>query len=228
MQRNSHLVVEYIEAISSEILEKYRLQIKNYSRGRNGLYALYNDESLYYVGLASSLSGRLNTHLKDRHKGNWNRFSMYLTPDDKYLKEMESLILRILLPVGNRAKGRLRGANNLLKEFTRDLKHSFAVELAFLTGKRTDKKLTMVKGQPKENQTDLVKYGIYSLKIRANYKGKVYKARVDKNGWVIYRKKKYPSLSAAGIYIVGHSCNGWVFWSSKTKSGSWEKMDNFR
>lgn len=228
MKKHKHLVAEFIERISSEILDTYRQQIKNYSKGRNGIYALYSKDDLYYVGLASSLSGRLNTHLKDRHKGNWDRFSMYLTTDYKYLKEIESLILRIIMPEGNRAKGRLSGANNLIKELKRDLKHSFSVELDFLTGRRNDKKLTMAKGQLKENQTELVKYGIYSVQLRARYKGKLYKARVDRNGWVIYRGKKFPSLSAAGIHILGRSCNGWTFWTHKSKNGTWEKLDRIR
>jgi type I restriction-modification system DNA methylase subunit len=34
---------------------------------RHGVYALYRGNRLYYVGLASNLRSRLNTHLRDRH-----------------------------------------------------------------------------------------------------------------------------------------------------------------
>jgi hypothetical protein len=51
------------------------------------VYALYHDDDLYYVGLASDLSSRLKAHLGGKHAGQWNRFSVYLTIDDKHLRE---------------------------------------------------------------------------------------------------------------------------------------------
>jgi hypothetical protein len=95
------LVTQYLEGISGSALDKYQKVIREYVKRRHGIYALYRRDRLYYVGLASNLKNRLNHHLKDKHKGRWDRFSVYLTIGDTHLKELESLVLRIVQPKGN-------------------------------------------------------------------------------------------------------------------------------
>jgi hypothetical protein len=60
-------------------LDEYRDIVRTMIRGKSGVYALYKQDKLYYVGLASNLMTRVNGHLKDRHHGAWDRFSVYLT-----------------------------------------------------------------------------------------------------------------------------------------------------
>jgi predicted GIY-YIG superfamily endonuclease len=77
-------------------------------KGR-GIYALYDNHGLYYVGLTTdSLRYRIKRHTRDRHRKKWNKFSWYLIPNFKYSKDMETAILRIINPKGNRVKGRIR------------------------------------------------------------------------------------------------------------------------
>lgn len=223
-----HLVSEYIENLRREILQKYRRQITNYSKNRNGIYALYRKGQLYYVGLASSLSGRLNAHLKDRHNGKWDTFSMYLTPDSSFLRELESLILRIVTPEGNKTKGKLKGADDLIKHLERDLREHVRIELEYLTGRRETKRQKVSVRHIKEHQTDLVGYGLQSLSILSSFKGKLYKGRINRDGWVCFGKKEYPSLSAAASAITGRPMNGWIFWKYKDKKGKWQIIDNLR
>lgn len=55
------------------------LEIVNFRR-QQGLYVLYNDYGPYYVGLVrdGTLGSRLRAHhLRDRHAGNWDRFSWF-------------------------------------------------------------------------------------------------------------------------------------------------------
>jgi hypothetical protein len=87
MAKRSALVCQQLESVSSVVLEEYQDIIRHYIRGRNGVYALYKGEKLYYVGLATNLRGRLKQHLKDRHKGLWDRFSVYLTIGEHHIKE---------------------------------------------------------------------------------------------------------------------------------------------
>lgn len=89
------LVCQHLENISRDALENYQAVIKEFVKGRHGIYALYKKDKLYYVGLASNLRNRLKHHLRDRHAHTWDRFSVYLTIKDEHLKELESLILRI-------------------------------------------------------------------------------------------------------------------------------------
>lgn len=225
---HKHLVVQYIEKIRSEIFEEYRKEIKKFAKGRNGIYALYSGTKLYYVGLASSLTGRVNGHLKNRHMGEWDSFSMYLTADSSYLKEIESLILRIVDVKGNRVKGKLKNAADLRRELLKELKYSQKTQLDFLMGRADRRRLAMATKEIKENQTELIRYGLGSTRITAQYKGKTYKARIDRNGWVLYGNRKFPSLSAAGIHILNRSCNGWTFWKAKNSKGKWVRLDEWR
>lgn len=97
-RRRNPLVCQYIENLSSAALEAYADIIRDIVGRRHGVYALYQRDKLYYVGLATNLRNHLKSHLKDRHKGLWDRFSVYLTIDHKYLKELELLVIRIAQP----------------------------------------------------------------------------------------------------------------------------------
>src|SRR5438094_8322055 len=113
MARQAQLVSQHLENISHEALSKYQDVIRSYVRGRQGIYALYRKNELYYVGLASNLRSRLKHHLRDRHKKLWDRFSVYLTIGDSHLKELESLILRTVKPSGNHQSGKFIKSENL-------------------------------------------------------------------------------------------------------------------
>jgi hypothetical protein len=70
-----------LEHISWRVLDEYPEVIRRLIRTKSGIYALYRGHRLYYVGLADNLMGRLKGHLRDRHRGLWDRFSVYLTVD---------------------------------------------------------------------------------------------------------------------------------------------------
>jgi len=106
MAKRKPLVSQHLENISREALEKFQDVIRLYVRRRQGVYALYRRGKIHYVGLASNLRSRLAHHLRDRHRDSWDRFSVYFTIGDSHLKELESLILRIVKPAGNKQKGK--------------------------------------------------------------------------------------------------------------------------
>ena len=95
MSKRAPLVCQHLENVSRDVLEQHQDIVRQYVRQRQGVYALYRRNKLYYVGLASNLRGRLAHHLRDRHHDSWDRFSVYLTIGDRHLRELESLILRI-------------------------------------------------------------------------------------------------------------------------------------
>ena len=76
-------------------------------RGYSGVYALYKGKSLYYVGLARNLYGRLRHHTKDKHKNKWDAFAIFRVSRVSYLKDMETLLLQVARPRGNSLSGRL-------------------------------------------------------------------------------------------------------------------------
>jgi hypothetical protein len=118
-RKRSGLVSQYLEGISREALAEYQRFFRDQGRRRNGVYALYRRKKLHYVGLARDLRGRLRQHLKDKHGKSWDRFSMYLTVGDDHIRELESLVLRIVRPSGNRQIGRFARAQNLRRDFAR-------------------------------------------------------------------------------------------------------------
>ena len=109
------LLEQYLEDVAWNTMEQYPAVIQTLIRGKSGVYALYDGDTLYYVGLASNLMRRLKGHVRDRHEGLWNRFSVYLTArrEQSHIRELEALLLRIAKPTGNRVSGRLRAARDL-------------------------------------------------------------------------------------------------------------------
>jgi len=70
-------VTQHLENISREALEQFQPVIFEFIRGRRGVYALYRRGKPYYVGLASNLTSRLRTHLRDKHGVSAERRSPY-------------------------------------------------------------------------------------------------------------------------------------------------------
>ena len=103
---SKQLVVQHLENISRKALEKYKPIIRDYVKGKKGVYVLYKGDRLKYVGLATNLRQRLNNHLIDRHAQTWDKFSVYLTKDDEHLRELEALVIRIAAPKENRQKAK--------------------------------------------------------------------------------------------------------------------------
>jgi hypothetical protein len=110
-----------LENIARDALQQRQEIIRQYVRGRQGVYALYRRGKIYYVGLASNLRSRLAHHMKDRHQDSWDRFSVYVTIGERHLHELESLILRIVKPPGNKQKGKFANSEDLGRRFRRDL-----------------------------------------------------------------------------------------------------------
>jgi hypothetical protein len=224
------LVSQYIERISRDAIEKYPTLFKNYVRHRQGVYALYRRDKLYYVGLASDLRWRLHQHLKDHHGKSWDRFSVYFTIGEKHLKELETLILRLTgKPPGNKNKGKFKSSENLKHALKRDMKGYQRDELMTLIGQEHEqKKLRTSTRERPRHQPVLAAYVESPLKLRATLKGKAYKARVRRNGSIRFKGRTYNSPSAAGSVACRRSCDGWYFWKYERAPGDWVRLHELR
>lgn len=226
-KRAPALVSQYLEGISSRALEQYAPVIRGFVGRRNGIYALYKGHRLYYVGLATNLRTRLRHHLKDRHRGAWDTFSVYLTVGDHHLRELESLAIRIASPKGNSQKGGLRRADNLARAFRRSIKKVHQNEIArLITGR--------VKPEPERSSTSdsavpLAQYVGKPFPIRYTYKGKIYWARVRRDGRVRFKSRLYnaPSKPASRIR-GGKATNGWFCWYYERAPSDWVPLDTLR
>jgi hypothetical protein len=133
-QKRTPLVIEHLEGISRTAIKRYPEIVTEFARRKSGVYALYKGNTLHYVGLAKNLRTRLRDHLTDRHAQEWDRFSIYLTQGNEHLKELESLVLRIAMPKGNRVAGKFAESRNLVKLFKQKVQHMQRKELFEITG----------------------------------------------------------------------------------------------
>ncbi len=95
--------------LPSSILEDpiFEQKLKDLMKGYAGIYALYNKNELYYVGLATNLHWRISSHLKDRLRGKWDSFVIFRIKRVRYLKDIETLLLNIIDIKGNKIKGQV-------------------------------------------------------------------------------------------------------------------------
>jgi hypothetical protein len=238
-KNKGQLVDQYLENMSRTTLEKYQEVIKKYAGSRHGIYALYRKNKLYYVGLASNLRRRLKHHLRDRHAKSWDSFSIYLTTQDRHLRELETLVLRIIDRKGNRQRGKFGNAEDLRSKVRNDLKKILSIELEDMFCKdaslRLPKKKSKVsKIQKKNNRTPtLAPFIEKAFRIRFKYKEKLYIAKVKKNGSISFAKQSaefnrlkrnvYTSPSLAARAITGRGVE-WVQLRAKNGYSRFEKV----
>lgn len=229
MSKRAQLVCQHLENISRAALEEHQDIVRQYVRGRQGVYALYRKGKLYYVGLAANLRNRLKQHLRDRHGQSWDRFSVYLTIGDHHLRELEALMLRVMKPTGNKQQGQFAKSEDLRRRFRHDLKRTALLELegffADVPRPRKQKPAT-----PDDGRTPvLARYISIPLPLRATHKGKKLTARVSRDGRIHFAGKVYTSPSVAGAAAVNRvSCNGWTFWRYERAPGDWVELDALR
>jgi hypothetical protein len=230
MSKRQPLVCQHLENISRDVLEQNEEIVREFVRHRQGVYALYRRSKIYYVGLANNLRSRLTIHLKDRHHDSWDRFSVYLTIGDSHLRELESLILRIVKPPGNKQKGKFAKSEDLRRRFKQDWHTEMRLKLNDLLGKQprlAPRKQQVVKTEGRKPV--LFEYIHGPMTLCARHKGKTLKAFVRKTGLISFAGKHFTSPSLAGAHAVNRpTCNGWKFWQYQRAPGDWVALDSLR
>lgn len=229
-RKSTQLVCQHLEGISRTALEKFPDVIREYVRGRHGVYALYKGKRLYYVGLASNLRRRLKQHIGDRHGSTWDRFSVYLTIGDQHLRELEALVLRIASPRGNEMRPRFVKSEDLRRLFRR--------EIASRQRRERDSLFDIEPREPRGHRRTptpavrgpkLAGYFTRRVTLRFAYKGRFHKARVGLDGLIRLRGKKYTSPSAAAKAIIKRgAADGWRVWRYERAPGDWVPIDELR
>jgi hypothetical protein len=250
-RRARAIVVGHLEKISSGVFEDYPEQITGLTEGTQGVYALYRRKKLYYIGLASDLKRRIKWHLKDKHKGKWDQFSLYIIRKTDHIREVESVVVRIAEPRGNKQRGRLRGSKNLVWELDEAIKERQEAErikiLGGGKGRGREKKVRKRRKKGKTEERTLRKRlakrrrkrkmvkrplrGVFprGKVIYASYKGKDYKAWVRTNGGIRFNGQTYDSPSGAAKAILDRGAvNGWRFWKYKDKDGNLVMLRDLR
>ncbi len=232
-RRSRNLVLGYLERISSSVFSDFPKELTRLVQDKHGVYALYKGDRLYYVGLATNLRNRIKGHLRDRHKGKWDRFSLYLVRKADHIREIESLILRVADPRGNATKGRLPRADNLHGTLDGHIRDAQEMQRRQLLGPKrgTRRKRRSVKRAPRvsRRQPVLARYVSKRFPIRMKYRGKTIKASVRSDGTINCDGTIYTSPSIAGARVRGRkSLNGWKSWQFRNAKGEWVYLDELR
>ena len=110
ISNKNKLVKRYLEHKSPK-------QFLKLIKGKTGVYILYKNNKVYYVGKSQrSVRGRIRNHATNKHKGKWNNFSFYQIKKKYYIRDIETLLLHIFTPPGNRDRGRFRSKYDLSRK----------------------------------------------------------------------------------------------------------------
>jgi hypothetical protein len=218
------LLFQHLEKVSGKLLTDYRDIVRDLIGTQSGVYALYKKDKLYYVGLARKLSGRLTTHLRDRHKGCWDTFSIYLTNNNKHMKEIESLLLQIARPPGNKVGGKPSGSVNLKVRLSRAVRLRKREEANALIGrflKGYGSRKRPARGSDRKTLPFLFPQG---ARLRGERNGKRSSGRITRDGKVRVKGKSFDSLTAAGVAAHGSRVNGWYYWKVERSPRNWVRV----
>jgi hypothetical protein len=104
------------------------------------------------------------------------------------------------------------------------------LELNRLFGLTTPKEAEKIKTRIREDGQvpTLAWYVSKRFRIRFDYKGKVYIARVRSDGTINYRGKIYTSPSAAATAVTKRPMDGWWTWKYQWAPGDWIRLDELR
>ena len=97
----------------------FKQGLEEITRDYSGIYLLYKRKRLYYVGLARNLYWRLLGHTRNKHKGKWDNFAIFRVGRVRYLKDIESILLRVVRPPGNSVSGHFHRDADLTKVLKR-------------------------------------------------------------------------------------------------------------
>ena len=215
-----------LENLSKELFKNHYNLITDLIGSTPGVYALYDNSELYYVGRSTDLRKRVKAHLRDKHYASWSHFSLYLVRNEEHIGEIESLLIRIANPRGNTVKPKGRSSSSMLKELKKLVKQKQLDEfnsIFGLVGKKTKKQN---KNGLNRNLKGLVKKNTDLFKI---YKGKEHKAVLTSNGIIRIENKEFTSPTGAAKQVVDRkSVNGWNFWYIKDISGEWVRLGEYK
>lgn len=224
--RREGLVYQHLEHVSRDLLERHPDVVRNFIGRNAGIYALYRKNRLYYVGLATALRGRLRAHGKNRHGGNWDSFSIYLTMKDQHLREIEAMMLRLANPSGAKQRGKFARSTDMRRRITKAIKEKQSKEISSLFIKLGMARAAVA--EQSDRDPDLIRLLPLGARLRGTRRGKIYKARVRRDGTIRFNGKEYASLSAAGKATLKRSTNGWSFWRVERGKGNWVNLTKIR
>lgn len=107
--KRGSLIQYALDGINRESFEVIKTELASLLKRRAGVYALYQNDKLVRVGLGTNIYWRLKGHAKTK-KLIWNTASLFIIDQAniKFLRDLETAIVRIAKPKYNNQRGRVR------------------------------------------------------------------------------------------------------------------------
>lgn len=87
---------------ASALVNDYtKYPIRKMLGGKIGIYVLYYEDKIYYVGKGIIYNELRNYYLHGKHKDKWDSFSFAELKEPKHKEELEDLLISIIHPPGN-------------------------------------------------------------------------------------------------------------------------------
>lgn len=223
-QKSTSLVLKKLERVSKEVFKQHYELITELVGNSPGIYALYDENDLYYVGKSIDLKKRVKQHLKDRHLASWSHFSLYLARDEDHIHEIESLLIRVANPKGNRNVPKGKSSGQMLTQLQQMVKQKQKSDYDKMFG---------IPPMGAKKKIEAISRNIEGLvsnrtQIYRSYKGKEHKAYLYPDGTIRLGNASYTSPSGAAQSVVGRGAvNGWHFWYIKDSVGDWVRLSQF-
>ena len=223
--RRNEIIIATLSYIPKKELKEKVNFLKPYIKKNHGIYTLYNEDELYYIGKTSrSLASRLEQHLKDKHKNKWTHFSVYLTKKKRDVHDIEAVMICVAQPKGNSQKKQYLVLGEDLNEV---LKKQHKNQISQLSKYKVNK-------NPRYNKNKKVKskraapVSLNDLpdkclpkSIIATYRGEPHQATLLESREVKYFDQKYDKLHDITKMIITKKKgrpSSWFFWKVLLKN----------
>ena len=110
--KRGSLILYALDGIKREYFNVIKRELKDVLENYSGVYALYKGDKLVYSGLATNLYWRMKGHSKAK-RFDWNTASLFVIPNLKYLRDVETAVVRIAKPKHNDVRGRVKDEHYL-------------------------------------------------------------------------------------------------------------------
>ena len=120
------LIKGSLEKIPSSVMEdeSFRKKLREIMKEWSGIYVLYKDDKICYIGKAKSGFWRLWSHYKrGKHKDKWDKFSIFRFRT-KNLTAIETLLLHISKPKWNKSIPRIPKDMELTRILRKEMKEA--------------------------------------------------------------------------------------------------------
>lgn len=121
--RRGSLIHYSLDNIKRESFDAIKKELKDTLKDKAGVYALYKGDRLVRVGLGTNIFWRLMGHSKNVRL-NWDNASLFIIGKNKlkYLRDLETAIVRIAKPKYNNQQGRIKDEHYLERFLRRRVK----------------------------------------------------------------------------------------------------------